>query len=193
MSKRKEIKNEPAFILLQIDTIKENPNNPRVIKDDKYKKLVKSIQDFPQMLKLRPLVIDENNIVLGGNMRLKALRELKYKVVPCVRADALSEEQKKEFIIKDNIGYGEWDWDILANEWDEGLLDDWGVDVLALNPNVDLTEFFKENELHNDDKKDKIVLEYNPELCEQVKAKLLEISDKCEDAVLVLLKMDKSK
>ena len=102
---------------MRIHDIKPNPNNPRIIKDDKFKKLVKSIKDFPQMLELRPIVIDENNIVLGGNMRLKACIEAGLTDVPVVKANDLSEEQKKEFIVKDNVGYGEWDWEDLANKW----------------------------------------------------------------------------
>ena len=120
---------------MNINEIKPNPNNPRIIKDDKFKKLVKSIQDFPQMLELRPIVIDENNIVLGGNMRLKACIEAGLKDVPVKQAKELTEEQKKEFIVKDNVGYGEWDWDDLANNWDEQLLADWGLDI----PNFDAT------------------------------------------------------
>jgi DNA modification methylase len=120
---------------MNINEIKPNPNNPRIIKDDKFKKLVKSIQDFPQMLELRPIVIDENNIVLGGNMRLKACIEAGLTDVPVKQAKDLTEEQKKEFIVKDNVGYGEWDWDDLANNWDEQLLTEWGLDI----PNFDAT------------------------------------------------------
>jgi len=120
---------------MNINEIKPNQNNPRIIKDDKFKKLVKSIQDFPQMLELRPIVIDENNIVLGGNMRLKACIEAGLKDVPVKQAKKLTEEQKKEFIVKDNVGYGEWDWDDLANNWDEQLLTEWGLDI----PNFDAT------------------------------------------------------
>lgn len=120
---------------MNINEIKPNPNNPRIIKDDKFKKLVKSIQDFPQMLELRPIVIDENNIVLGGNMRLKACIEAGLTDVPVKQAKELTEEQKKEFIVKDNVGYGEWDWDDLANNWDEELLTEWGLDI----PNFDAT------------------------------------------------------
>jgi DNA modification methylase len=118
---------------MNINEIKPNPNNPRIIKDDKFKKLVKSIQDFPQMLELRPIVIDENNIVLGGNMRLKACIEAGLKDVPVKQAKELTEEQKKEFIVKDNVGYGEWDWDDLANNWDAEELVEWGLDI----PNFD--------------------------------------------------------
>jgi ParB-like chromosome segregation protein Spo0J len=114
---------------MKINLIKPNPNNPRIIKDDKFKKLVQSIKDFPQMLELRPIVIDENNIVLGGNMRLKACQELGLKDVPTIFAKDLTEEQKKEFIIKDNVGFGEWNWDDLANDWDEELLVEWGLDL----------------------------------------------------------------
>jgi site-specific DNA-methyltransferase (adenine-specific) len=112
-----------------ITEIKSNPNNPRLIKDHKFKQLVKSIQDFPQMLELRPIVIDENNMVLGGNMRLKACLEAGLTDVPVIHANNLSEEKKKEFIVKDNVGYGEWDWDDLANNWDALELTEWGLDI----------------------------------------------------------------
>jgi DNA modification methylase len=114
---------------VKISEVKTNPKNPRFIKDDKFKKLVKSIQEFPQMLELRPIVVDENNIVLGGNMRLKACIEVGLKEVYIVKAEDLTEEQKDEFIVKDNVGFGEWDWDMLANEWDADKLEDWGLDL----------------------------------------------------------------
>jgi DNA modification methylase len=114
---------------VKISEVKINPKNPRLIKDDKFKKLVKSIQEFPQMLELRPIVVDENNIVLGGNMRLKACKEAGLKEVFIVKAENLTEQQKDEFIVKDNVGFGEWDWDMLANEWDTELLNDWGLDL----------------------------------------------------------------
>jgi DNA modification methylase len=114
---------------VNIETVLPNPTNPRIIKDDKFKKLVKSIQEFPQMLELRPIVVDANMIVLGGNMRLKACKAAGLKEVPIVIADNLTEEQQAEFIIKDNVGFGEWDWDLLANEWDEELLQEWGLDL----------------------------------------------------------------
>jgi DNA modification methylase len=114
---------------VKISEVKTNPKNPRLIKDDKFRKLVKSIQDFPQMLELRPIVVDENNIVLGGNMRLKACKEAGMKEVYIVKAENLTELQKDEFIVKDNVGFGEWDWDMLANEWDTEKLDEWGLDL----------------------------------------------------------------
>ena len=114
---------------VKINAIKTNPKNPRLIKDDKFKKLVKSIQEFPQMLELRPIVVDENNIILGGNMRYKACIEAGLKEVYILKAEDLTEQQKDEFIVKDNVGFGEWDWDILANEWDTDKLTDWGLDL----------------------------------------------------------------
>jgi DNA modification methylase len=127
---------------VKISEVKTNPKNPRLIKDDKFKKLVKSIQDFPQMLEIRPIVVDENNIVLGGNMRLKACKEAGLKEVYIVKADNLTEQQKDEFIVKDNVGFGEWDWDMLANEWDTDKLEEWGLDV---------PDFGKELEAEEDD------------------------------------------
>jgi DNA modification methylase len=121
---------------MKITDIKPNPENPRIIKDHKFKQLVESIKSFPQMLELRPIVIDENNIVLGGNMRLKACTEAGLTDVPVIYAKDLTEEQKKEFIIKDNVGYGEWDWDDLANNWDEQLLTEWGLDIPNFEPEV---------------------------------------------------------
>lgn len=112
-----------------ISKIKSNPDNPRIIKDEKFKQLVKSIKDFPQMLELRPIVVDSDMVVLGGNMRLKACIEAGLKEVDILVADTLTEDQKKEFIIKDNVGFGEWDWDMLANEWDNELLSEWGLDL----------------------------------------------------------------
>jgi ParB-like chromosome segregation protein Spo0J len=114
---------------VKINSIKTNPKNPRLIKDDKFKKLVNSIKEFPQMLELRPIVVDENNIILGGNMRHKACVEAGLKEVYIVQAKDLTELQKDEFIVKDNVGFGEWDWDILANEWDTDKLQDWGLDI----------------------------------------------------------------
>lgn len=122
---------------VKISEVKNNPSNPRLIKDDKFRKLVKSIQDFPQMLELRPIVVDENNIVLGGNMRLKACKETGLKDVYIVKAENLTEEQKQEFIVKDNVGFGEWDWDMLANEWDVDKLDEWGLNVPMMPEEVD--------------------------------------------------------
>ena len=107
--------------------IKSNPNNPRLIKDDKFKKLVQSIKDFPEMLNIRPIVVNKDNIILGGNMRFKACKEAGLKDVPVTVVD-LTEEQQREFIIKDNTSGGEWDWDMLGNEWNAKELEEWGLD-----------------------------------------------------------------
>jgi len=136
--------------LININKVKENPNNPRIIKDVKFKKLVQSIKDFPEMLDLRPIVVDANMVVLGGNMRLKACKEAGLKEVPVLIADKLTDEQQKEFIIKDNVGFGEWDWDMLANEWDSEQLDDWGLDVVCFD--VDSDEYGDDFSLPEGDK-----------------------------------------
>ena len=128
---------------VKISDVKTNPKNPRLIKDDKFKKLVKSIKEFPQMLELRPIVVDENNIVLGGNMRLKACIEVGLKEVFIVKADDLTEQQKDEFIVKDNVGFGEWDWDILANEWDTEKLQDWGLSLPIFLDNLTNNEGYE--------------------------------------------------
>jgi hypothetical protein len=123
--------------IVKISAIKANSKNPRQIKDDKFKKLVQSIRDFPDMLNKRPLIcftdVDKKYVVLGGNMRLKAAQEVGLKEMPIILADDWTQEQKDEFLIKDNVGFGEWNWDDLANEWDVELLNKWGLDV----PNFD--------------------------------------------------------
>lgn len=122
---------------VKLSEIIPNPNNPRQIKDDKFKKLVESIKNFPEMLSLRPIVVNDNMVVLGGNMRLKACKEAGLKEVPIIKASELTDEQQKEFIIKDNVGFGEWDWDQLANEWDVEQLTEWGLDVPQFEPEID--------------------------------------------------------
>jgi hypothetical protein len=123
--------------IVKISEVKINPNNPRLIKDDKFKKLVKSIQDFPEMLNIRPIVVNSDMIILGGNMRLKACKEAGLKEVPIIKADELTEEKQREFLIKDNISGGEWDWDVLANEWDVEELNAWGLDILDVESKDD--------------------------------------------------------
>jgi hypothetical protein len=125
-----------------INTVKANPNNPRIIKDDKFAKLVKSINEFPQMLNLRPIVVNDDMVVLGGNMRLKACKEAGLKEIPIIKASELTEQQQKEFIVKDNVGYGEWDWSDLANNWDSEQLEEWGLDIPGFSNVEDLGENF---------------------------------------------------
>ena len=135
--------------MIKINQLKSNSNNPRVIKDDKFKKLVKSISEFPEMMEKRPIVVvtdvDGKMYPLGGNMRLKAITELGYKEIPdnwIIKADEWTHEQRKEFVIKDNVGFGEWDWDMLANEWEIEQLNDWGLDV----PNFETNEVLEAEE-----------------------------------------------
>lgn len=136
--------------VVKINEVKPNPKNPRIIKDDKFKKLVKSIQDFPDMLNKRPLIVftdtDGKYVVLGGNMRLKACKEIGLKEIPVILADEWTEEQKAEFLIKDNVGFGEWEWDQLQSEWDTEKLEEWGLDV-PIDDKIDELEDGEEIEL----------------------------------------------
>ena len=120
-------------MIVSINQIKPNPKNPRTIRDEKFEKLKQSIQDFPDMLNKRPLVCftdkDGKYVVLGGNMRLKASKEVGLKELPIILADEWTEEQKQEFLIKDNVGFGEWNWDELQADWDAEKLEEWGLDI----------------------------------------------------------------
>lgn len=120
--------------MVKIGQIKTNPKNPRLIKDDKFRKLVKSLEQFPAMIHKRPIVVNEDNVILGGNMRFRAAKELGWKEIPVEvftreEAGEFYEKACDEFIIKDNSSFGEWDWEILANEWDAAELSDWGLDI----------------------------------------------------------------
>tara|TARA_R110001632_G_scaffold76073_1_gene172696 strand:- start:4613 stop:5146 length:534 start_codon:yes stop_codon:yes gene_type:complete len=128
---------------VKISEVKSNPDNPRIIKDNKFDKLVNSIREFPQMLDIRPIVVNNEMFVLGGNMRLKACKEAGLKEIPIIIADQLTGEQQREFIVKDNVGFGEWDWDMLANEWDKDLLDDWGLDIMKFDESFEEEEMFE--------------------------------------------------
>ena len=157
---------------VKISKVKGNPNNPRIIKNDKFKKLVKSIQEFPEMLKLRPIVVDEKFMVLGGNMRLKASKDAGLKEVWIEVAEGLTEEQKKEFIVKDNVGFGEWEWDMLANEWEVEDLENWGLNV----PTIKNTELLSS-------------LEYDPVYYEPKKKPKINLND-CIDISKCTEKID---
>lgn len=117
------------MLIEKIGNIKSNPDNPRLIKDERFKKLVKSIKEFPEMLHLRPIVVNDEMVVLGGNMRLKACKEAGLNEVPVIKASSLTPDQQREFIIKDNLGFGEWDWELIANEWDAEQVTDWGLEI----------------------------------------------------------------
>jgi hypothetical protein len=136
---------------VKVSEIKPNPKNPRIIKDDKFQKLVNSIKEFPEMLEKRPLVcytdVDKKLVILGGNMRFKAAKEVGIKELSVVLADDWTEEQKAQFLIKDNLGYGEWDWNMIANEWDETNLNDWGLDIPNWKIGHELNDM-NENELN---------------------------------------------
>jgi len=155
-----------------------NDSNPRYIKDDKFKKLVNSIKDFPKMLELRPIIVDDNNVILGGNMRYRALQTLNYIDIPdewVKKANDLTEDEKKEFLIKDNVGFGDWNFDILANEWDENLLNDWGLDIP--NFNQDDIEILNEK---NEEEKDLRYFEKTHVLISFPPEKLIEIQEYLE-------------
>jgi len=130
------------MIKVKVDKVKSNPKNPRLIKDDKFKKLVKSIKDFPEMESVRPIVVNKDMIILGGNMRYKAMIECGYKEVNVEVVD-WSEQKQNEFIIKDNVGFGEWEWDEIANSWDMEQLEGWGLDLPVFD--------YKELEAKEDD------------------------------------------
>ncbi len=140
---------------MKLSELKTNPTNPRTIKDDKFKKLVQSLKDFPEMMEKRPLVcvtdqVDGKLYPLGGNMRLKALQELKYKEIPdswVMIADDWTEEKRREFAIRDNVSYGEWDWELLNIEWNTEQLSDWGLDVFEYEPfEGSIDDFFEESD-----------------------------------------------
>jgi hypothetical protein len=176
-------------MITQKVTIKEvipNKSNPRIIKDDKFKKLVQSIKDFPQMLEIRPIVVDENNIILGGNMRFKACIEAGLKEVFIIKANDLTEEQKHEFIVKDNVGFGEWDWDILANEWDTEKLQDWGLD-LPIYDNIDYSGKNEEIDIDNLDSEMILKLKYTEYEYNLVREQLSKIASTPEQAIWKLL------
>ena len=140
---------------VKVASIKSNPKNPRLIKDDKFKKLVKSIKDFPEMESVRPIVVNKDMIILGGNMRYKAMIECGYKEVNVEVVD-WSEQKQNEFIIKDNVGFGEWEWEMIANEWDEIELKDWGLDLPMFKNDIDFDNITS-NEDRNIDKPNKSV------------------------------------
>lgn len=167
--------------VININQIKTNPENPRIIKDDKYKKLVRSIEEFPEMLELRPIVVNKDMVILGGNMRHKAAKEAGLKEVPVIIAENLDEAKEREFIIKDNVGFGEWDYDALANLWDIEELDEWGLDLPL--------DFVEPENIDNDVDKltKKLTLEYTIDEADRIESELLKIAPTMEAAVTVLL------
>jgi DNA modification methylase len=173
---------------VKLSEVKSNPNNPRIIKDDKFGKLVKSIKEFPKMLEIRPIVVNADMIVLGGNMRLKACKEAGLKEVPVIFAHDLTEDEQKQFIIKDNVGFGEWDWDMIANEWDADQIQEWGLDIPEFSIKEELEaeedDYQMPEELHTD-----IVL---GDLIEIGDHRLLCGDSTCSDTVAKLMNGDKA-
>jgi len=153
---------------VKISEVKLNENNPRTIKDEKFRKLVASIKEFPKMLEIRPIVVNEEMTVLGGNMRLRACIEAGLTDVHIIKANELSDEQQKEFIVKDNVSFGEWNWDELANDWDETLLADWGLD-LVVKQNWDNLDYINEAEQPNFRKDNVITIIVPEEFINEVK------------------------
>ena len=163
------------MIVVPIHEIKANPNNPRLIKDEKFAKLVKSIKEFPEMLELRPIVVNDDMVVLGGNMRLKACKEAGLIQIPVIKASSLTEEQQKEFIIKDNVGFGEWDWEMIANEWDSEQVTEWGLDI------PDFMTLPSGDELIGEDKNKPPVMKItfeSPEQLQQAESDIIELIDR---------------
>lgn len=168
---------------VNLSEIKSNPNNPRIIRDDKFYKLVESIKTFPRMLEIRPIVVNKDMIVLGGNMRLRACKEAGLKKVPVIFADDLTEDQQREFIIKDNVGFGEWDWAMLANEWDYKELDDWGLTL----PNFD-TEKNNDNDKNNlseINQNDLYIIKINFENEKELQIAYSELKDKYKCEIII--------
>ena len=163
---------------MKLSEIKPNPSNPRFIKDDKFKKLVQSLKDFPQMMALRPIIVDEQNTIQGGNMRFKALAELGYKDVPdewVKKGKDLTEAQCREFVIKDNLSMGEWQIEDLQKEWNDLPLEDWGLDL----PEIDEPKQKKTEQL-SDFKRSHVLISYHPDRhleIQEILEKLSEYSD----------------
>jgi ParB-like chromosome segregation protein Spo0J len=163
--------------MVKISEVKNNPNNPRVIKDDKFEKLVRSIKEFPKMLEIRPIVVNDDMIVLGGNMRLKACKEAGLKEVPIIKADDLTEDEQRQFIIKDNVSGGEWDWEMLQNDWNLEELDEWGLDVIGFD--LDAEELGTDFSLPDGDKApfQQMTFTLADEQAEQIKNAIADIKE----------------
>ena len=175
---------------MKLSEIKVNKSNPRIIKDEKFKKLIKSLEDFPKMMEFRPIVVNDDGMILGGNMRYRALLDLGYKEVPdnwVKKASDLTDDEKRRFIIVDNLSFGEHDWDALANEWDAEQLEDWGLTVNNFNTDsINLDSFFEEDNSKKENK-NKIILEYTDEEFELVNEALKNHSGSKEQIFFKLL------
>jgi len=175
-------------ILTPINSVKTNPNNPRILKDDKFKKLVNSIKSFPEMLKVRPIVVNNDMFVLGGNMRLKACKAAGLKEVHIIKVSDFTEAQQREFIIKDNVGFGEWDWDMISNEWDTDEVTDWGLDL----PLFEEDEVLEAEEDDFDTTPPEIAITILGDLYEIGEHRLLCGDSTCSDTVAKLMNGEKA-
>ncbi len=177
-------------IFLDIEEIKLNENNPRFIRDEKLEKLIKSVKEFPQMLEIRPIVVNKEKMILGGNMRYRACVEAGMQKLPVIIADEFTDEQELEFLIKDNISGGEWDIQILQDQFDPNQLEIWGLDqeINAMEP-INLDEFFNEDDQDQAEPTNKIILEYTEEEHEKVLNALAEIGGTPEQAIWKLLEL----
>ena len=180
--------------MIKLSSIKPNPNNPRIIRNEKFEKLKRSIEEFPEMMELRPIVVDETNTIIGGNMRFRALQELGKKEVPnnwIKKASELTEDQKKRFVITDNASFGEWEWEAIKSDWDLDFVADWGVDVPEFESEINYGN--KNQEINPDDFEDEMIikLKYTAEDYEKVKTELQRIAVTPEQAVWNLLKLEK--
>ena len=168
-------------VKVKIKEVKENPLNPRTIKDHKFKQLVKSIKDFPEMIEYRPIIVDENMIILGGNMRYKAMLSAGLKEVYIEQYIHLNEEEKKEFIIKDNANYGQWDWDILANKYDEKVLEEYGLNVWVPSLDIETEDNVFARMLEGDEDNDSDEHGFTDDTSEKEKKKVIQIEFEPED------------
>ncbi len=169
--------------------MKENPNNPRLIRDDKFERLVQSIREFPEMLEVRPIVVNPDNVALGGNMRLRASMEAGLKEVPVIVVD-WDETKQNEFIIKDNIGFGDWDWDMLANEWDSTELEAWGLDVWTDRELEGLFDMPEDDGEEANEGDFKLVLTFSPAMGEEIQELLKNAGKSPENAFYEFLKRE---
>ena len=177
---------------MKLSDIHPNPDNPRIIRDEKFQKLKRSIEEFPKMMALRPMVVDAAGMLLGGNMRLRALQDLGFKEIPdswVRRAEELTEDEKRRFIIVDNVGFGEWEWDTLANEWDTEELEAWGLDVPGFESESEMDYSDKNKEVDVEGFEDEMIikLKYTEDEYRIVRDQLSKIAATPEQAVWKLL------
>lgn len=178
---------------IKVSSLIENPNNPRFIRDDKFEKLKKSIEEFPKMLELRPIVVNDKMVIVGGNMRFKAIQELGYAKIPeswVKKASDFTADELRKFIILDNSGFGEWDYDLLSQQYEVVELQEWGITIPHYEP-VNLDDFFNDHEEDMDKPQiKKIILEYNEEDFNKVNEAIEKLGNSPEQVIWKLLNLD---